>query len=112
MAIHDRIVGPLFRRLSISKRQSQCDSVPGLQPEMSCATCSIDLRRNSSEYAICLSPESLALYEGRAKAYRNGFLGAPGYPRDLLPHAHLACEVVPALIAEIRRLREGQSNNT
>lgn len=105
MAIHERIVGPLLRRLSISKRHSQCSARPSFQPAMARATSSCDIRRNSSEYAIDLSPQSLATYEAQAEAYRELFEMGEGYPGNLTDEAYLICEVVPALIEKVRLSR-------
>lgn len=103
IAIQERIVGPLFRRLSISKRQSQCHSVPGCQPAVSLASSSMDLRLSSSEYATT-TPEFLARCESMAQAYRLS-LGIDKHPEritDLSELGWLACVAVPALIEQIR----------
>ena len=110
MAIHERMVGPLLRLLSISKRQSQWDSVPGFQPAVATAISSMDIRLSSSEYAIGVTPEYLAKWEAVAKGYRDqmsrdGVVPEGVMRRDLTDAAYLACFVVPTLVSEIYRLR-------
>lgn len=110
MAIHERIVGPLLRLLSISKRQSQWFSLPGFQPPAAAAISSSDFRRSSSEYAMPLTPEYLAACEAQAKAYydqfhRGGLCPESVMRTDLTDTAYLIAFVVPELVAEIRRLQ-------
>ncbi|WP_155944696.1 hypothetical protein [Pseudoxanthomonas sp. Root630] len=110
MAIHDRIVGPLLRRLSISNRHSQWSRVPTAQPDVACAICSMDIRFKSSEYAIEVTPHYLARCEAMSKSYRDQMSRGGVVPEhvmrtDLTDAAYLACFVVPELVAAIRHAR-------
>ncbi|MGS1076675.1 hypothetical protein [Pseudoxanthomonas beigongshangi] len=62
-------------------------------------------RQQKQSSPLPITPQSLATYEAQAEAYRELFEMAEGYPANLTDETYLVCEVVPALIEEVRHLR-------